>query len=108
MQQRLFPGEAEHHIPSCMVSVNISSLSISRWVIRVNKARPFVTVHKCAIKVHHSQHILLLEKQAANTGSCGIPQPRALLPSGKNQGGKAGKARGNDKTKVPQKPGAVG
>lgn len=70
MQQGLFPGEAEHHIPSCIISVNISNLSISRWVIRINEARPFLTVHKCAIKMHHSQHTLVFEKQAASTGHC--------------------------------------
>lgn len=70
MQQWLFPGEAEHLIPSCIISVNRSGLSISRWVIRINTARPFVTVHKCAIKMHQTP---VFEKPAASTGSCVIP-----------------------------------
>lgn len=43
---------------------------MSRWVIRINTAKPFVTEHICATKMHQT---LVFEKPAASSESCVIP-----------------------------------
>lgn len=53
----MFPGQIEHHILSSSVSVNITSLSTSSWVIKSNEAMSVVIVHKGTSETHRLQHL---------------------------------------------------